>query len=75
MPLARNVVTAVLVQLERHNGHPEFGRVIPYVTLHLSTTARSMHLYPGWAGLAVIPAALTNDRSGWAGMLHAAHGP
>jgi len=34
---------AVLIQLERQNGHPEFGRAIPYVTLRLNTTARSMH--------------------------------
>jgi len=41
--LARDVVTAVLVQLERQDGHPELGRAIPYVTQRLSTTARSMH--------------------------------
>ncbi len=39
-PLARNVVTAVLVQLERQNGHPGLGRAIPYVTQRLSTTHR-----------------------------------
>jgi len=38
-----DVVPAVLVQLEWQNGHPEFGKAIPYVTLRLSTTARSMH--------------------------------
>ncbi len=43
VPLARNVVTAVLVQLERHDGHPAFGRATPYVTQRLSTTARSVH--------------------------------
>jgi len=32
------VVTAVLVQLERQDGHPELGRPIPYVTQRLSTT-------------------------------------
>jgi len=36
-------MAAVLVQLEWQEGRPEFGRVIPYVTLRLSTTARSMH--------------------------------
>jgi hypothetical protein len=42
--VSRDVV-AVLVQLEWQDGHPVlvFGRVIPYVTLCLSTTARSMH--------------------------------
>jgi len=39
VPLARDVVTAVLVQLERQNGHPELRRPIPYVTQRLSTTA------------------------------------
>jgi len=43
MSLARDVMTAVLVQLERHEGHPGFGSAIPYVTPRLSTTARSMH--------------------------------
>jgi len=37
------MVAAVLVQLEWQDGHPEFGRVIPYVTLRLSTNIRSMH--------------------------------
>ena len=41
--LARNVMAAVLVQLEGQDGHPEFGRVIPYVTRPFTTTARSMH--------------------------------
>ena len=41
--LARDVVAAVLVQLEGQDGHPVFGRAIPYVTLCLSTTTRSMH--------------------------------
>jgi hypothetical protein len=36
-------VAVVLVSLERQEGHPEFGRVIPCVTLRLNTTARSMH--------------------------------
>ena len=38
-----DVMAAVLVQLEWQDGHPEFGRVIPYVTRRLSTTAQSMH--------------------------------
>jgi len=42
-PLPRNMMAAVLVQLEWHSGHPEFGRIIPYATLRLSTTFRSMH--------------------------------
>ena len=37
--LSRDVATAVLVQLERHNGPPELGRVVIYVTQRLSTTA------------------------------------
>ncbi len=36
-------LTAVLVQLERQNGHPGLEEAIPYVTQRLSTTARSMH--------------------------------
>ena len=36
-------MAAVLVQLEGQDGHPEFGRMIPYVTRPFSTTARSMH--------------------------------
>jgi len=41
--LPRDVVAGVLVQLEGQEGHPVFGRVIPYVTLCLSTTAQPMH--------------------------------
>jgi len=41
--LARDVVTAVLVQLERQNGHPGLEEAIPYVTQRISATARSMH--------------------------------
>ena len=41
--LPRDVMAAVLVQLERHSGHPEFGRVIRNDTLRLNTTARSIH--------------------------------
>jgi len=37
------VVTAVLVQLERQDGHPELRRPIPYVTQRLSTTHRPIH--------------------------------
>jgi hypothetical protein len=36
-------VMAVLVQLEWQDGNLQFGRVIPYVTLRLSTNIRSMH--------------------------------
>ncbi len=41
-----STAAAVLVHLERHNGHPEFGRAIPYVDLPLSTTCPSVH-HPG----------------------------
>jgi len=44
------VMAAVLVQLERQDGHPGFGRVISYVTLRLSTNARSMH-HAGWSNI------------------------
>ncbi len=43
MLLPRNVAAAVLVQLERQNGHPGLEEAIPYVTQRLSTTARSVH--------------------------------
>ncbi len=47
-PLARDVVTAVLVQLERQDGHPGLEKAIPYVTQRLSTTTRSVHHATRW---------------------------
>ena len=43
MPLAWDVTTAVLVQLERQDEHPELERTVPYVTQHFRTTVRSLH--------------------------------
>jgi len=43
LALLRDVVTAVLVQLEWQDGHPELEEAIPYATQRLSTTARSLH--------------------------------
>ncbi len=43
--LARDVVTAVLVPLERQDGHPGLGRAIPYVTQRLSTTHTNWLIY------------------------------
>jgi len=54
-------VAAVLVQLEWQDGHPEFGRVIPYVTLRLSTNIRSMH----HAGDGAHPAIAMAHRRAW----------